>query len=320
MMTAGKFSGGYVRLAVKPVAPIEPMRALWKLVLPAGFGLGGLLGGGIALLRRVLDNSVPSVDAAEALLGVSTLVVVPRSRQLRFHHGRASLIQPGAAEAEMFRSLRTTMNLRPDAASARALMFTSALPGEGKSCCASNYAVVTAHSGARTLLIDGDLRRPALRYAFDRCSEKPGLTDCLINPEHFDSAIDDTPVRHLFLLGNSYGTAHSAELLANGNLAKILELGLARFDRLVIDTAPVAVVSDALHFARLVPAVCLVVLAARTPRRVVCRVCAQLRAVSGQPVAGVVLNQIRPDHAASHYYYYGARPGAPGMAPAPASG
>lgn len=320
MMTGGRFSGGYVRQVDRPVTPVEPAHDLWKIALPAGLAAGAMLGGLIALLRRAFDNTVPSVDAAEALLDANTLVVVPRSRRLRFHRGRAVPLAPGAADGEVFRSLRTALMLQPGADGPRAMMFTSALPGEGKSCCSSNFAMVMAHTGARTLLIDGDLRRPILRYAFDRCVEKTGLTDCLRHPDRFEAALDDTPVRNLFLLGNTFGTPHSAELLASGNLARILELSLARFDRVVIDTAPVAIVSDALHFARHVPAICLVVLAARTPRRIVRRVGVQLRAVSGRPIAGVVLNQIRPDHAASHYYYYSARRPAGGLEPAPAAG
>jgi succinoglycan biosynthesis transport protein ExoP len=307
-----KFSGGRIQVVGAPLMPSDPIRPVWKLVLAAGLLGGGALGTGIALLRRAFDNSVPSVDVAEALLGVNTLVVVPQSKRLRFRRGKASLLQPGSPDAEMFRSLRTTMALRQEAGGPRAMMFTSALPGEGKSFCASNYAMVVAHSGQRTLLIDGDLRRPVLRYAFGRCTEKPGLTECLKDPARFGAVIDDTPIKNLYLLGNSFGTPHSAELLANGNLPRILELGLAQFDRVIIDTAPVAVVSDALYFARHVPAICLVVLAARTPRRIVRRVCSQLQEVAGQSLIGVVLNQIRRDHnAGHHYYYYGveSRPG-----------
>jgi len=316
-----KFNNGRIQVVGAPLVPVDPIRPVWKLVLAAGLVGGGALGGGIAMLRRAFDNTVPSVDAAENLLGVNTLVVVPQSKRLRFRHGRANILQPGAPDAEMFRSLRTTLALRQDAAGQRAMMFTSALPGEGKSFCSSNYAMVVAHAGLRTLLIDGDLRRPVLRYAFDRCTDKIGLSACLKDPAQFEAALDDTAIPNLFLLGNSYGTPHSAELLAGGNLARIIELGLARFDRVVIDTAPVAVVSDALLFARHVPSICLVVLAGRTPRRIVHRAGAQLREVAGRPIIGVVLNQIRRDHGAGHhYYYYGVEHRSDGLTPAGAAG
>lgn len=305
LMADDKYSGGFVKVIETPLVPAEPVWPRWKLVLPAGLLLGGIFGCGIALVRHALDDSVSSVDDAERRLGISTLAVVPRSRRLAFHHGRVAPPQPGTPDSEAFRSLRTSLMFLDDATSAnRAMMFTSAMPGEGKSCCSANYAAVVAQSGQRTLLIDGDLRRPTLRHAFNRHSEKPTLTDCLKDPESFEKAIDETSVRRLFLLGNSVGTPYSSEWLASGNLKLLLEKAVARFDRVVIDTAPVAVVSDALYFARLVPTVCFVVRAGRTSGRVVQRACMKLREVSGANCVGVVLNQIQRDRSAGYHYYY----------------
>jgi capsular exopolysaccharide synthesis family protein len=305
LMADGKFSGGFVKIIESPLVPAEPVWPRWKLVLPAGLLLGALLGCGLALGRHALDDSVTSVDDAEARLGVSTLAVVPRSRRLAFHRGRVAPPQPGTPDSEAFRSLRTSLMFLDDTNGAnRAMMFTSAMPGEGKSCCSANYAAVVAQSGQRTLLIDGDLRRPTLRHAFNRHSDRPTLTDCLKDPNSFESAIDETPVRRLYLLGNSVGTPYSSEWLASGNLKLLLEKAVARFDRVVIDTAPVAVVSDALYFARLVPTVCFVVKAGRTSGRVVQRACAKVREVSGANCVGVVLNQIQRNRSASYHYYY----------------
>lgn len=304
LMAGGNFSGGFVRVVEPPLVPADPTWPRWKLVMPAGLLCGLLLGCGVALARHSLDDSVSSVDDAEARLGLSTLAVVPRSRRLAFRRGRVALPQPGAPDAEAFRSLRTSLMLGDDSAQNRAMMFTSAVPGEGKSCCSANYAAVVAQSGQRTLLIDGDLRRPTLRHAFNRHSNRPTLTDCLKNPESFDAAIDETPVHRLFLLGSSVGTPYSSEWLASGNLKLVLEKAVARFDRVVIDTAPVGVVSDALYFARLVPTVCFVVRAGRTSGRLVQRACARLREVAGTSSVGVVLNQIQRNRSAEYHYYY----------------
>ncbi len=304
LMADGKFSGGFVKVIEQPLVPAEPVWPRRKLVLPAGLLLGVLLGCGIALLRHALDDSVSSVDEAEARLGVTTLAVVPRSRRLAFHRGRLAPPKPGAPDVEAFRSLRTSLMFLDDTMPNRAMMFTSAVPGEGKSCCSANYAAVVAQSGQRTLLIDGDLRRPTLRHAFNRHGDRPTLTDCLKNPESFDSAVDETAIGRLYLLGNSVGTPYSSEWLSSGNLKVLLEKAVAHFDRVVIDTAPVAVVSDALYFARLVPTVCFVVRAGRTPGRIVQRACARVREVSGVNTLGVVLNQIQRSRSATYHYYY----------------
>jgi capsular exopolysaccharide synthesis family protein len=301
------FSDSFVHVIDTPFASAKPVRPVWHLVLAGGLIGGAAIGLLLAVLRHLFDDSVPSVDAAEACLGVPALAVVPRSRLLRFRGGRYDLPGPGVAEAEPFRLLRTTLALREDGASQRTMLFTSAVPGEGKTCCSVNYAAALAQSGLRTLLIDGDLRRPKLRTALQRTGVKFSFADCLTDPARLGSAIDTTSQTNLFLLGNPHGTARAAELLAGDNLRLVLEKCGELFDRIVIDTAPVAVVSDALCFARYVPTICLVVRAGHTPRRLVLRARNLITEVAGRPLTGVVLNQIRRDRAASYGYYLAHR-------------
>lgn len=321
LIAAHNFSDSYVHIAERPFAPVDPIRPLAKWALAVGLLGGGLLGCGLVAFRCILDDSVPSVGAVEACLGAATLAVVPRSRQLGFRHGRLTPPGPGAPEIEAFRLLRTSLSIREDTARHHAMMFTSACPGEGKTCCSINYAAVVAQSGLRTLLIDGDLRRPKLRAAFQRFTKRATLNDCLKDPGQLGSAIDSTGVGNLFLLSNPVGTSHAAELLASNNLPVVLEKCLELFDRVIIDTAPVAVVSDALCFARYVPTICLVVHAGHTSRRLVRRAHSLITEVAGRPLAGVVLNQIRNERAATYGYYYQAvGPLANGVASAPAAG
>lgn len=305
LIAAHNFSDSYVHVAEKPFAPPDPIRPLWKWALAVGLLGGGLLGCGLIAFRCLLDDSVASVSAVEACLGVPTLAVVPRSKQLGFRHGRVTPPGPDSTEIEPFRLLRTSLSLREEnTARHHAMMFTSACPGEGKTCCAINYAAVVAQSGLRTLLIDGDLRRPKLRKAFQRFAKRATLTDCLKDPGQLGNALDETGIGNLYLLSNPVGTSHAAELLASNNLPVVLEKCLEHFDRVIIDTAPVAVVSDALCFARYVPTVCLVVHAGHTSRRLVRRAHTLITEVAGRPLAGVVLNQIRNERAATYGYYY----------------
>lgn len=300
------FSGSLVELSEAPQVPDYPTRFSLKIILPAGLLGGALLGILLALLRRALDDSVASVDAAESCLGIDTLAVVPLSRRIAFRRGRLRKPEPGLPEAEPFRSLRTSLSLMAEQRRSRIIMFTSAVSGEGKSCCSTNYATVVAQSGLRTLLIDGDLRRPQLRRAFNlqKYNVKPDVAAVLAKPELFDEAIDQTAVPNLHLLGSTRGNAHAADLVANGRLNELLRVALDKFDYVVVDTAPVAVVSDALHFARQISTICLVVHARRTPRRVVQRAAKLLTDVAGREPTGVILNQIRRNRASHYHYYY----------------
>jgi capsular exopolysaccharide synthesis family protein len=308
LMSGQNFSDSFVHVIDPPYAPLLPVSPRWPLVLAGGLVGGAAVGMLLAALRCLFDDTVPSVDAAEACLGVSTLAVVPRSRHLKFRRGRLHLPGPGEADAEAFRLLRTTLALREEnTGGPRVVLFTSACPGEGKTCCSINYAVALAQSGLRTLLVDGDLRRPKLRTAFERHGGKTSFNDCLVDPTRLGSAIDATAQKNLFLLANPHGTPRAAELLSGENLGVVLEKCAELFDRIVIDTAPVAVVSDALCFARYVPTICLVVRAGHTPRRLVRRAHTLITEVAGRPLAGVVLNQIRRDRAASYGYYLADR-------------
>ncbi len=319
LMAQPNFSDNYVHLVDAPFATYEPIRPLWSLALAVGFLGGSIIGVGLAALRCAFDDSVPSVDVAEACLGVTALAVVPHSRQLGFRRGRLRPPAPGTPDTESFRLLRTALSMREDIPDRRLVMFTSACPGEGKTCCAINYAAVVAQSGMRTLLIDGDLRRPKLRSAFERYVGRTSLAECLVDPGLLGSAIDATDHPNLFLLANPEGTPRAAELLAGDNLRLLLEKCSGLFDRIIIDTAPVAVVSDALCFARYVPAIFLVVHAGHTPRRLVRRAHTLITEVAGRPLAGVVLNRIRRDRAANYGYYVPSRYSAH-LASVPASG
>ncbi|HEY4299507.1 MAG TPA: polysaccharide biosynthesis tyrosine autokinase, partial [Candidatus Didemnitutus sp.] len=321
ILATDKFSSGFVKVVEKPLVSGEPVWPRWKLVVAAGIVLGAMLGFGIALVRRAFDNTFTSVEDAEASLGVGAIAVVPQSRQLGFRDGgRVALPPPGAPDAEPFRSLRTTLSLFSDAQGHQAVMFTSAMPNEGKSYCAANYATVLAQSGRRTLLIDGDLRRPVLRHGMHKTQNRAAFTDCLQDPSRFELSFEPTPVPQLFVLGNSMGTPLSSEWLAGENLRLVVAKAMAQFERVVIDTAPVAVVSDALYFARLVPTVCFVVHAGRTPKRVSQRALMRLRAVTGHAFVGVVLNQIRHGDGGYRYHYYSSRPYAAGIGSLPATG
>lgn len=294
-------SGGLdnpIQVVAQPLVPTRPSNTSAKLLLLAGIIGGAALGFALVVLRRAFDPSIQSIDDAESYLGVPSLAAVPRS-SLR----GADLVihsHPATIEAESFRSLRTSLSLIfPDEAP-KVVLFTSAVPGEGKSYCSANYAAAVAQQGVRTLLIDADLRRPGLRARFAAGGVRgPGLTDCLRNPARFADAIQPTHMKNLFVVGDLRGSAKNAELLSGADFKALIDLALTVFDRVVIDTAPLTAVGDTATMAPHAGAICLVVHAGRTPRRLVRRACVLL----GRQPTGLVLNQIKSGRAARYDYY-----------------
>ncbi len=303
LVASNDANGVAIRVVEQPTVPVHPSQPRDRLVLGLSVAAGLFLGCGLVLGSRALDNSLASVDAAESFLGVPVLATVPRSRHRRLK-GRPMVVEhPDSALAESFRSLRTVLDLRGHPGEDKAVVFTSSIPGEGKSFCSLNYAAACAQQGLRTLLIDGDLRRPSLQWFFADPDEKPGLSECLRDPSLFSQAVQRTSVENLFRLGDWHHHPGSAELLGKGGLREILRQAGASFDRVVIDTAPLLAVSDTLHMAQDVRTICLVVNAGRTPRRSVRRAVALLQDVARRPVTGAVLNKITPRSPDDHYYY-----------------
>jgi capsular exopolysaccharide synthesis family protein len=304
MTTTSNIGGGsLIQVVAPPLLPAAPTGVSSKLLIVFGLFGGGVAGIGIVLTMRALDTSLPSLDDAESFLGVPSLAVVPRMSLPKGKDEFVVATHPCSVEAEAFRSLRTSLLLLRPEGTGQLVMFTSAVPGEGKSFCSANYAASLAQQGLRTLLIDGDLRRSTLRQAYVKANKKPGLTDCLKDPALLDEAINETAVPNLFLLGDSHGSSTGAELLSGPGLKVLLDKSAAQFDRVVVDTAPLTAVSDTLHIAKHVATICLVLHAGQTPRRAVRRACTLLTELANTRPAGVILNQVKPGRVSSYYYY-----------------
>jgi polysaccharide biosynthesis transport protein len=309
--------GGRVDLVARPLQPDRPVRPRRMLWLAGAVGAGLMLGGATALAARALDDTVSSVDGAETALGLPVLATVPQSSRRRLGGGPVVVKRPSSIEAEAFRSLRSSLALLETDEERRCVLFTSAIPGEGKSFCSLNYAAALAQQGRRTLLIDGDLRRPQqiaaeadeslLQRMVSGRGSRPGLSEVVRQPDLFARTVQATSVRNLYLLGDSRGRTSAAELLAHDGLKEILRQATAAFDRVVVDSAPILAVSDSLHLARNIPTVCLVVRAGRTPRRLVVRACQLLQEVARRGPTGIVLNKVGRGAAAGYHYYQSDR-------------
>ncbi|HEX3729654.1 MAG TPA: polysaccharide biosynthesis tyrosine autokinase [Opitutaceae bacterium] len=307
LVTVSDVDGNNIRVVEHPLVPLRPAGPAPRLWLAISAAAGLMMGCGSALVARALDNTMSSVDGTETFLGLPVLIAVPKGRNRRGADlGPAVVTRPASPEAEAFRTLRTSLSLLPGGGDQRTVLFASAVPGEGKSYCSMNYASALAQQGLRTLLIDGDLRRPSLQGVLGLASPEKGraLSDCLRQPELLAASARPTQVENLFLLNDSEGRAGGAELVARDGMAELIRRATEAFDRVVIDSAPLIAVSDALHVAKHVQTLCLVVHAGRTPRRLVRRACGLLQDVAGRSPTGIVLNQTPRGFAASYDYYY----------------
>lgn len=289
-----------IQPAAVPERPIKPQKLrILLLGLMAGLG-GGVL---LALLLNAIDASLNTVDDVEAGLGLAVLAAVPRfaakssGRMLQTD----SLRSP---EAESFRTLRTALSMLGRADERRTFLFTSALPGEGKTLCALNYAASLAQQGLRTLIIDGDLRCPMVENSLQPGkSHASGVTDYLVGTTDFESIVRPADQENLFYIPAGTDAPNPAELLAKTGLGSLIEEACGQFDRVIVDSAPVHAVSDTLLMVKDVHSVCVVVQAHKTPKHVIVRAIQMLKQANA-PLAGVVFNRLVRSR--SYGYYYGS--------------
>jgi len=322
-----------------PVSPRPSKTIVWGLLAGLAVGLGFVFG------ADALDRSIKTVDQAESTLGLPVFAAVPettdegrvsrlkrRTKVLGNSNYRVVVETPESPAAEAFRNLRAALSLLGPEVERKVSLFTSALPGEGKSFTSANYSLVLAQQGYRVLLVDGDLRRPNMHKIFRFPNARnnsdedipPGVTDCLVGEADLASAAREIPAGEIQLvdedieltgkiltatggqlsvLAGGRRAPNPAEILAGPFFGQLITEAAKLFDRVVIDSAPILAVSDTLLMTPHVQTVCIVVRAAKTPRPALRRAISLL-AKSGIRPAGLVLNRLRRSGGVGYYYYY----------------
>jgi capsular exopolysaccharide synthesis family protein len=202
---------------------------------------------------------------------------------------------------EQYRRLAGRLYLAQAEHGTRVVMVTSAMPGEGKTLTATNVALTLAESYKRqVLLVDADLRRPWIHEMF-KIPNLSGLNDGLRSEEdHKIPLLRLTD--HLSVLTAGRPDRDPMSVLSSDRMKRVLQEASTRFDWVIIDTPPVALLTDAHLLASLVDAVLLVIQSGKTPLAAINKA---VEAVGRERILGVVLN--RADHAAVYhaYDYYG---------------
>ncbi len=284
-----------------PGAPIRPNK---RMILLYALAMGAGLSFMLVWLVIQLDNTIKSVDHAERALGLPVLGAIPKNRLIKDGKGRLFLSDdPQSLCAEAFRSLRASLSLLGREDERKVVLFTSAVPSEGKSFCCVNYAVAYAQQGRRTLVVDFDLRKPSLGETFGVKGTPPGVTDILLGREALEKCAQQTRFENLYYLPAGSMVPNPAELMAGQWPKKLIQEAAAKFDHVVLDTAPINAVSDTLMIVHEARTICMVMRARKTSGRVVARALEMLRRAGVKP-SGTVLNFLPSGAGPGYYYYY----------------
>ncbi len=292
-----------LRIITRASLPYIPVKPKPKLVLVAAIFGGFLLGLCLCFAFSLADTSLKTLDQAETSLGINAVGAIPLGSKAESEkRGLSVTLTPNSALAEAFRTLRTALSLLGSEKDYRSFLFTSGVPGEGKSFCSVNYAISLAQLGRKTLLVDADLRLPVIESLFFEETQEKGLSSLLQGEGSLEEVVYPTKIPNLYVLPSGRRAQNPAELIGNSNVPALVKTILKQFDRVVIDSAPVHAVSDTLLIAQHVNAVCIVVHAGKTPLKVVQRAIQKLSDARAKP-SGFILNRL-PQNSGGYYYHY----------------
>jgi len=284
----GAVAASAITWAEPPFVPEKASKPSKKVLFPVA-AIVGMMGGAFLLVGLELgDGRVRDSAAAARATNAPLLTSLPVLQAGR-EGDMVLLSDPGSPVAEAFRRLRAVLLPPSSKPGARTILFASAVPGEGRSLCAMNYAASLAMQGQRTLLLDADMRRPGLSRQHVNGSTG-GLGAYLAGECDPASACFPTALPNLYLLSSGPMRSDAAELLSGTRFPALLEDAYRWFDAVVIDSPPVLAVSDALAVSRYADRVCLVVRQDASERRNL-RKAAELVRSSGGNLIGFVWNE-----------------------------
>jgi capsular exopolysaccharide synthesis family protein len=260
----------------------------------------------LALLLDRLANTLNSTAAVEQRLKVPALGVLQLIRGVK---GRKSFVSELAffndsqsAFAESVRTVRTSVLMSALDEKHKVVVITSSVPEEGKTTVAYNLACALGQV-KRVLLIDADLRRPKIGSLVGADAKAPGLSDLVSGQASFSQCVVHQEKANIHVLPAGTIPPNPQELLSSHRFAEMLEHISRAFDVVVVDTAPLQLVSDALVLSRHASELIYVVKADSTPYQVAQNGIKRLRR-AGAPVLGVVLNQLDIEKAEKYYGEY----------------
>lgn len=281
--------------ATVPSTPSSPN--LWRNLL-MGLILGGALAVGLAIMRQFFDDRIRSVDEVERKLGLPMIGQTP-------HVAGDALIEVDNAFGplgESYASIRASIDYALGERPHAILQVTSSQPGEGKTLTCIAIAKKFASVGQKVLLLELDVRRPAVCQTLDMPAPKSGLLDVLFAHTTLDRAVVRAPGEQFDVLAVSKRPDAPVEVLSSGLVGEFLKNHRGYYDKIVIDSPPVIGIADAPLISRFADATVFVV-EANVSRARPTRVAIRRLQDMGANVIGVILTKFRALEAGQSYNY-----------------
>jgi capsular exopolysaccharide synthesis family protein len=288
----------YARPPANPVRPNVVSNTVLAIVA------GAMLAIGVIFLIEYLDDKVRDPDLIEQTTGLSVLGGIQVLEQSDLRRQLVAYDNPRAPAAEAFRQIRTNIKFFNVDHPLKTLLITSTGQAEGKTTIAANFAVTLAQANNKVILVDADLRRPALHkllgipvQGFD------GLSDMVVSGDYDSDYIIQTDIPNLYFLPSGELPPNPAELLGSERMKQIVAWLEDQADYVIFDSPPLLAVTDAAIMSQLVDSSLYIVSTSQTRMPAFIAGVKQLAALDSH-IIGVVLNKISRQAGQAYYYYY----------------
>ncbi len=319
----------YVSIIDRAKVPDKPVSPKRKLNLMIALLIGIFGGTFLCFIVENLDNTIKGPEDVERLAQLPSLGVIPfllpKGKKKRTRYGYYSMseysygkddsenketapdiekielvnyMHPKFTVSEDYRTVRTSILLSYAERPPTTIVFSSALPQEGKTASVANTAVSFSQLQKRVLIVDADLRKPRLHQVF-KVKNTKGLTRFLTGKVPLEDIVHKTSVENIWLITTGPIPPNPSELLNSNKMKTMLENLKENYDFILIDTPPILAVVDSLIISSLSDGVVLIVQPEKTGREPFLKAVEELRQANAK-IIGVLHNQAKLK---SHYYY-----------------
>ncbi|AWK86319.1 GumC family protein [Azospirillum thermophilum] len=231
------------RVVSEAAIPLNPSQPNRKLIILLALITSGTLGVLLAMLRERSETGFRSPHQFETATGVRSLGLVPRIPRLAGSPASYVVDKPLSTFAESIQSLRTSLLLANPDGRQKVTLFSSSVPGEGKSSVAAAFARICANSGQRTILIDCDMRRKSLHGMLNLRNDR-GLFEVLTGEAAIGDVIQTDPRTGLHFIATGRGNALPQDMLGSNRMHQLISRLSMEYDRVILDSPPVLAVSE----------------------------------------------------------------------------
>jgi capsular exopolysaccharide synthesis family protein len=260
-----------------------------------------ILGFLIAFIRTVFFNTIEDINELKQLTSLPILGDILFTAEANANYIIVDK-DPKAAITESFRGIRTNLEYMASNAESKVVLITSYNPGEGKTFCSVNLATILAKAGKKVLLLELDLHKPKVQKALNMKSDI-GVSTILIGKTNIEETILATEIENLSVILSGPTPPNASEIILSNHLEEMFVYGRNNFDYVIVDTAPIGLITDALVIMKNVD-ISLFVLNTKYAKKHVINIANEIVEKNKLRNFGFILNGVKRKRS-QYYYNYG---------------